>query len=352
MRFDYEKLTEKLKFYFDNELNVLLVGDKGVGKTSVITEVFKDKCKEGKWLYFSGATLDPWVDFVGVPKEKTENGKTFLDFVLPKHFVDNDIEAIFIDEFNRSSKKVRNACMELIQFKSINGRHFPKLKCVWAGINPEHDDLDAEEIYDVEPMDPAQKDRFQIQIEIPYQPDLKYFSNKFGQDWAKVAIEWWGKLNEKTKPLVSPRRLDYALDLHKIGGDVFDILPLDSNPAKLASMLVVGSIEDKLKEFFEKEDRENAREFLKNENNYSSSTEYLLKNKEYLRFFTPLLHEEKLTALFFAEKKAQDFILRQPIWFKDCLEQIQKADTCDAGIKSRINKALENAKHIEVFLED
>ena len=44
-----------------------------------------------------------------------------------------------MDEFSRAHKKVRNAVMELIQFKSINGRKFKNLKIVWAAINPDDD---------------------------------------------------------------------------------------------------------------------------------------------------------------------------------------------------------------------
>ena len=66
--FKSKDLIKKLEFYFDHEQNVLLCGHKGVGKTAIITEVFNKKAK--KWLYFSGSTLDPFVDFIGVPKEK------------------------------------------------------------------------------------------------------------------------------------------------------------------------------------------------------------------------------------------------------------------------------------------
>ena len=78
--------------------------------------------------------MHPWVDFIGVPKEKTDdNGNSYLDLVRPQEFQDDEVEAIFMDEFSSfTHKKVRNAVMELIQFKSINGRKFKNLKIVWA----------------------------------------------------------------------------------------------------------------------------------------------------------------------------------------------------------------------------
>jgi len=156
--FTTSNLATDLEFALQNNLNVLLVGKHGVGKTSTVLDVFeKNKIN---YLYFSAPTMDPWVDFVGVPKEKQDdNGKSYLDLVRPKAFQDDSVEAIFLDEYNRSPKKVRNAVMELIQFKSINGKKFNNLKVIWAAVNPsEEDDTN----YDIEEIDPAQLDRFEI----------------------------------------------------------------------------------------------------------------------------------------------------------------------------------------------
>ena len=350
--FDYQKLISKLKFYIKNEKNVLLEGRAGTGKTTIITHVFNEEFGEGNWLYLSGSTLDPFVDFVGVPREeKTENGQAFLDFVLPKHFVTGNIRAMFIDEYNRSHKKVRNATMELTQFKSINGRKFPNLKVVWVGINPFSDD-EMDQSYDVEQIDPAQLDRFQIQIKLPYQADVSYFANKFGKDIAKSAIEWWNALPEKTKLLVSPRRLDYALEIHQIGGDVFDVLPAESNPSKLITVLTIGNIEDKLKEIFDKSDYNEAKKLLESENNYQSAIPFFTRNKEYKRFFLPVLSQERVTSLFFKDNIVSDFILRNPLYFKDSLSEILKADSCAAHIKSHIQKSLKSIENLELVNEN
>ena len=122
--------NEKLDFWIQNSYNVLFVGKHGVGKTSIIKNAFE---RAGlRWKYFSASTLDPWVDLVGVPKEiQTEEGN-YLDLVRPKEFQYDEVDALFFDEFNRSHKKVRNAVMELLQFKSINGKKFNNLKIVWA----------------------------------------------------------------------------------------------------------------------------------------------------------------------------------------------------------------------------
>lgn len=223
---------KKLDFWVNNNLNVLLVGSHGIGKTSIIESAFSRH--DVKWKYFSAATMDPWVDFIGVPKEKIEDGVSYLDLIRPKEFANDEIEFIFFDEFNRAPSKVRNAVMELIQFKSINGRKFNNLRGIWAAINP-HDD---ESTYDVERLDPAQEDRFHVRYELPIVPDQDYFINKYGSEVGIRAVAWWNSLVDSVKPLVSPRRLDLATDLILKGGDPNDYLDHQVRPKTLKSAIM------------------------------------------------------------------------------------------------------------------
>ena len=80
-----ELKDEKLDFWIKNNVNVLMTGRHGVGKTAVILQAFERA--HLRYKYFSAATLDPWVDLVGVPKEvKNEDGTSYLDLVRPKEF--------------------------------------------------------------------------------------------------------------------------------------------------------------------------------------------------------------------------------------------------------------------------
>lgn len=279
----------KLDFWIKNNLNVLFIGKHGVGKTATITQAF-DKANL-KWKYFSAATIDPWVDFIGVPKPTTENGIQFLDLIRPKEFAEDNIEALFFDEFNRSHKKVRNAVMELIQFKSINGKKFNNLKIIWAAINP-----DDEETYDVEKIDPAQLDRFHVHCKVDYKCDSIYFKNKYG-NLADSAISWWNELDPKFKDLVSPRRLDYALDLYNKKGDLRDILPPETNISKLLLTLQQGPVKNILENLYTSQNLTEAQTFIENENNYEAAIHYLKKDKNLFLFFLPFLAKEKLASL-------------------------------------------------------
>jgi len=268
---------------------------------------------------------------------------------LPKHFLGKNIKAIFIDEYNRAHKKVRNACMELIQFKSINGKKFTNLKAVCVGINPFTDE-ELDQSYDVEQLDPAQIDRFQIQINLPYQVNLDYFSNKFGADIAKASVEWWDNLPKKVQLQVSPRRLDYALEIHKIGGDLFDVLPIESNPSKLITSITIGNIEEKLANIFSTSNYNEAKKLLSSENSYQSAIPFFIKSKEYRKFFLPLISQERIISLFFKNQDIQNFMIKNPLYFKEALKEIKEADSCQPIVKSMIMRCLKNIENLELTI--
>jgi len=259
--------------------------------TAVVKETFESA--DLNWRYFSASTMDPWVDFVGAPQKVEKDGEVYLDLIRPLDFQQDKVEALFFDEFNRSPSKVRNAVMELLQFKSINGHKFHNLKLVWAAINPE----DEEDEYDVERLDPAQKDRFHVCVDMPYEPSLDYFVSKYDKTAARGAVTWWNKLPDVVKKVVSPRRLDYALEFASKNGDLRDVLPAQCNIGELMQCLKFGPIEDKLKELFTVQSVDDSRAFLNNENNYSSSIEWIMKKQERMLFFLPLISREKLNSL-------------------------------------------------------
>lgn len=218
-------ITEKLlDSWIRASQNVLLVGAHGIGKTEQVIAAMKRN--NIKYAYFSASTMDPFVDFVGVPRVIEDKNGRWLDFVRPKVFSDNDIQIIIVDEFNRAPKKVRNALMEVIQFKSINGVPMPNLKMIWAMVNP-HDD---EDTYDVDRLDPAQEDRFQIKVTLPNGPSLDYFANTYGV-LGEIAVRWWSKIDEsmRKKSVVSPRRLEYAIQAYQAGLDIDYVLPKEVN---------------------------------------------------------------------------------------------------------------------------
>jgi len=303
-------LLLRLKTYLKNEKNILFIGKHGCGKTTVIRKLWES---EGlKYRMFSASTMDPWVDFIGIPKEKTdEDGKSYLDFIRSRDFQDDEVEAILMDEYSRGHKKIRNAVMELIQFKSINGRVFKNLKIVWAAINPSDDE---ENDYDVEKLDPAQEDRFQIHIYMPYKPSLSYFSNKYSPEIAASAVEWWKDLENNSPEIinkVSPRRLDYALEVFYLGGDVRDVLPVQCNVSDLKKRLGQAPAMARLIEILGSKDKEKeAKKFMSIENNYSYVINSIVADNNLIDFFIPLLDSEKISKNLCSESKVLDWALK------------------------------------------
>jgi hypothetical protein len=330
---------EKLLFWLDKNYNVLLEGKHGIGKTALILQAFE---KAGlSYAYFSGSTMDPFIDICGVPVRMEGSNGSYIELIRPRHLVERPIQAIFIDEFNRTHKKIRNAVMELIQFRTINGKKFSEdLRVVWAAVNPDGE----EGVYDTDRLDPAQKDRFHIQISLPYECDLAYFSQKYGENIAKSALQYWDDLPQNQKDIISPRRLDYALGVWGDGGDVRDCLPSTSNPSRLISILAVGPAEMKLKTLMGKTDE--ARRFLQNENNYSYAIKTILTNPEYMEFYIPLLANEKITSLYVQEPKVKTHILadikeksRESVFVKP-LAEIAIANQ-NAAISTQIREELD-----------
>lgn len=210
--------VDDLKKFAKAKYNVLLSGRHGCGKTAMIKEVFTDLYGPlgVNWLYFSASTLDVFTDIIGVPTA-VENPnpesvhRTITRFAAPEGFTgDEPIKAIFFDEVNRADEKTLNSMMELVQFKSVNGRKFHELEVVWGAENPAED---AE--YMVRRLDPAQKDRFQIQLNVPYELPKKIFTDKFGEQVYQVANKWWS--DKVNKDLISPRKLEEMLTGHAIG---------------------------------------------------------------------------------------------------------------------------------------
>ena len=221
-------IIELLEHAALNGFNVLLEGRPGTGKTAFVTQALDNL--GWNWKYFSASTMDPHLHLIGIPREV--NGR--MEMLLPADIDFDNLEAIFLDEYNRSNKKVRNAVLELIQFKSINGKKFPKLKVIFAAINPDDDE---EFTYDVEKLDQAQRTRFHQTIPVPNEPCDVYFKEKHGSVGV-LAVKWWEGQDQKVKNLVSPRSLEYIVEVFVAKGDIKYVLGgSEINTGELAQYL-------------------------------------------------------------------------------------------------------------------
>lgn len=341
--------SQKLDAFIKHGQNVLFKGPHGVGKTALVLDAFERN--KLNWLYYSTSTMDPWVDMIGVPKEKINaKGQSYLELVRPEAFANDTVEAIFLDEFNRSSKKVRNAVMELIQFKSINGKKFKNLKVVWAAINPEDEDPQKKLRYDVEPLDPAQLDRFHIHLEVPNRPDAAYFTKKFGKGQCTAAIEWWKQQADAIRATISPRRLDYVLNAYNVGLDLRDLLPVSANVSQLSFELENGPIKESLENAFQAKDIESAKDLLKNDKMFTVIVDQIGEMKdEKFQFFACLMEPEKISLMLNKPKTMKKLLSNNEIMsiHKKTLE-----DICSVNPKSTLSKKINAALGTNVTIDE
>lgn len=232
----------EMDLWVSQGLNIYMEGAHGIGKTEIGKAVAKRLKLKSK--YFSVPTLDPWVNFVGVPRESKKldkDGNRYLDFLLPRE-MSSDLEIIILDEYPRAKAAIRNAVMELIQFRTINGRPFPKLKSIIAMANP-HDD---EGTYDGERIDPAQLDRFHVHVNMPYAINEVWAAKKYGSASSSI-VAWWQGLAPNVRRAVSPRRVAQAYDAVRAGVDPEAMLPYSANLAAFEQICREGSSNTRLR---------------------------------------------------------------------------------------------------------
>lgn len=323
--------TDLINSWLDANFNVCLIGKHGTGKTQQIKEAFGSRFGVDNWMYLCGSTTDPFIDLIGIPSvEEDSNGEKRVEMVRPKRVYDN-IEAIFIDEINRAKPHVRNALMELIQFKSINGEKLPNLKVIWTAINPSHEetredeDGDAEFVsYDVEQLDPAQLDRFHVVVRTHDDPSAKWFFNTHGEV-GKVLVDWYKEQSVQVKRYVTPRRLEYVITAHNLGVDISNLLPKGANITQLQKALnalgnetvqrlqsIMGKKKE-LKKFFDSmENQEECLDFLieshkvtrNPENNFKG---YFGKNDTY-KIVAEYYPKERVSQLATSNKKFKEYL--------------------------------------------
>jgi len=376
---------DKVRRWTELRKNVLLIGTHGIGKSEIVKYVWEKLLGmvEGTdWKYLSASTLDPWIDFIGIPNVEGNgtlnadillkvfflieqvhkhgmsledakallkadiSGEKKLTFVQPSWI--KTVKYIFLDEFSRSHAKVRNGLMEMIQFKSINGSPLPNLVAVWGAINP-HNDEDFK--YDVDQLDDAQQDRYHLHIYMSDTPSASWFSQHFKDpNLGGALVNWWSAQPEKARKHMSPRRLEYAVQHIIDDGDPREVIPdaiCEGANAKELEDIVKNSspILQNMKDIYREKDTHKAVEFLADERNWFYAKAEIMRTKAMMNFFVPCLPEEKIASLMasdktvfdllvkFAKDSKADEVLQEKV--RDVFDDVLET-TADTSLKTRI----------------
>lgn len=134
------------------EHNIMLVGEKGIGKSELLTSFFTSKGMKVIPL-FLGQLSDPG-DLIGLPCKDETIGRT--NFMPPYWFPkDDEPIVLFLDELNRARPEILQTVFDLCLNRKLAGRKLPEGSRVISAVN-------AGDQYQLTDLDPALVSRFNI----------------------------------------------------------------------------------------------------------------------------------------------------------------------------------------------
>ena len=316
-------LGSKFEFWQRHAQNVLLIGRSGVGKTELIREgleKFGYKFGENAAYYSSHAN-----DFVGDPT--TAKVLVFDNLNDPQaQKAANEVLGLRVWKGKPVTAFAWGAfTIESVEKVEVPGKRFDVTRCE----------------YDVTSPPELLAQAFQVAVEVPYKPRLAWFEAQFGSRLTQVAFQWWEELDETEQHKVSPRRLADALKLYTARGDIRDVLPISSNVSKLMTGLNVGPVTERLEDLLKSGDKNAAKTFLANENNYVAAMKYIPSSEPFKAFYLPLLNKEKLAALLADDEKVCSYIIANTVMVPEFMGVVK--EVLNANVNNRLCKKIRRA---------
>lgn len=188
----------------EKQKNVMMIGPHGCGKSHTVRGLSEDLGLNV--AIFNCATMDPYIDFVGVPvpQKMVFDGVEVDNLKLVRPHKIDAADIIFFDETNRARPEVLNGILEILEERSVNGEKLSRLKSIFAAMNP----LKSEDgSYKVSRLDSAFIDRFDHYFTITPSLDEEFLESRFDRKVVECIVKWWGDHNSKGSGYVSPRRL-------------------------------------------------------------------------------------------------------------------------------------------------
>lgn len=300
-------IQEKFTFWLEHNLDVLVSGGHGCGKTATMLAFFaSNNLTLGKEIaYFS----------VGLGE--------FVGDVL-------QARVVYFDDL--ADEKAMRVASELIGLRLWKGEKVSAP--VWGCL------------FETEPQENCGVDNpFAISVWLPNRPHPGNFSD-FPESMSKAALEWHESIpSEEVRAMVSPRRLRLALDVLQAKGDIRDVLPMEANVSKLITTINLGPIAERLDELCKSNDTAQIKVFLANDNTMTSAMKYIVESDSLMAVFLPHLSNEQLASLMTTDDRIFRYIvthLEVPV-FKQVCDEIVKAGVAHRLVK-KIRRCLQEQR--------
>lgn len=137
----------------DRIFNPLLVGAPGLGKSQIVQQWCKEK--DIPFIDLRAAYLEA-PDLIGFPSIEMVNGRQSTVHNIPEFWPFAGNGVLLLEEPNRGTTSVMNTFMQLLTDRKVHKYVLPKGWIIVGCINPENEE------HDVNTMDAALKDRFEI----------------------------------------------------------------------------------------------------------------------------------------------------------------------------------------------
>lgn len=154
-----------------NNISILIRGGHGIGKSETVLQIAEQLSFDANDIFDRRMSQMTEGDVIGLPK--VENGVTKF---LPPDWIKAACERpcfLFLDEINRATQEVMQACFQLCLDRELNGNRLHPGTRIFAAVN-------ASAAYQVNEMDPAFLDRFFVVDLTPTAEDFFAFAE--GED--------------------------------------------------------------------------------------------------------------------------------------------------------------------------
>lgn len=116
-------IIKRIQFSISNNINMLITGAPGIGKTKIVLAACKDMGIKDENIIFIHASIKSPTDFTGLPFRKSEYYADFLPYGdLHRMITATEKLVVFLDDLGQGSTLVQAAVMQLIEERRV-GEH-------------------------------------------------------------------------------------------------------------------------------------------------------------------------------------------------------------------------------------